>query len=220
MFVKDGNTYRKVYTRKNGSRYFMKDGKRIDFYPSYRHVIVNTKPLKDCSQDKERLPSGRCSKKCTPSRTRNPRTRRCKSSSPRRSPLRPLTSSTTSSLKTHVPRFFNLSNGNNYITIEKEKEMYEGGLRKFILDNNLRHGDIIYIGSSVKSRPEYGYYIVDIRKPNKVISNKGLYMIDPHNDELYNKVMDEYIQMLGYPVGISYRKIKNELLSHLRKITE
>lgn len=79
MFFKDRDTYRKVYNRKNGSKFFMRDGKRVDYIPSHHNVIVNTKPRKDCPLGKERLPSGRCSKKCTPPKTRNPRTKRCKS---------------------------------------------------------------------------------------------------------------------------------------------
>ena len=98
--------------------------------------------------------------------------------------------------------------------------MYESGLKKYILENRLRHGDIIYIGSSTHSRPEYGYYFVDIRKSNRVITDECLYAIDPYDDELYDEVMDNYIQMLGYPVGLSYRNIKNKIMTHLRKITE
>jgi hypothetical protein len=63
MFFKDGNTYRKVYTRKNGSKFFVRNGKRVDFFPSQRHTIVSVKLGKDCPHGKERLPSGRCSKK-------------------------------------------------------------------------------------------------------------------------------------------------------------
>ena len=98
MFVKDGNTYRKVYIRKNGSKFFVRDGKRVDLSPS--RVIVNTKPRKDCPHGKERVPSGRCSKKCTPPKTRNPRTNRCKSPARRSSS----TYTPTSSSWDNMPR--------------------------------------------------------------------------------------------------------------------
>ena len=214
MFVLDGNIYRKVSSRKKGSKFFIKNGKRVDYIPSHRHTIVSEKPRKNCPPGKERLPSGRCSKKCIPPKTRNHVTNRCKSPARRSSPPR-----SSPARRSGEPRFFDLSNGNDYITYEKEKEMYESGLKKYILENSLRHGDIIYIGSSIQSRPEYGYYFVDIRKPNRVITNEGLYAIDPYDNELYDEVMDNYIQMLGSPIGLSYHNLKQKILDHLILIT-
>ena len=76
MFIKDGTIFRKVYVRKNGTRYFVKAGKRFDVSPN--RIIVNSKPSSDCPEGKERLPSGRCVKKCVPPKKRNPQTGRCK----------------------------------------------------------------------------------------------------------------------------------------------
>ena len=89
MLVKDGNSYRKVYTRANGSKYFMKNGKRHNVSDK---DIVDVKSRKECPNGKERLPSGRCVKKCVPPKTRNPVTNRCikprmaRRAPPRRSP--------------------------------------------------------------------------------------------------------------------------------------
>ena len=78
MFVKDGKSYRKVYERKrDGSRFFLRDGKRVNVVESRQLHDIRPKPECKKSQD-ERLPSGRCSKKCKSPKSRNPKTSRCK----------------------------------------------------------------------------------------------------------------------------------------------
>lgn len=77
MFVKDGNSYRKVYKRKrDGSKFFLRDGKRVNIASSRTTYSVKPKPA--CKRGYERLPKGNCSKKCKSPRVRNPRTSRCK----------------------------------------------------------------------------------------------------------------------------------------------
>lgn len=77
MFIKDVETYRKVYTRKRDrSKFFIRGGKRVNVTPSRKTYSVKPKPR--CQSGRERLAKGRCSKKCKPPRVRNPKTSRCK----------------------------------------------------------------------------------------------------------------------------------------------
>ena len=296
MFVKDSTVYRKVYVRKNGTRYFVKAGKRVDVGQNAR--VVSTKPSSGCPDGKERLPSGRCGKKCVPPKKRNPETGRCKkprqqpsrmavrrtptpvrrSSSPVRrssSPVRPPipvrglpapvrrtpspvrgipasargiptpprrtptpprrtptpprrtptpprrtpTPPRRTPTPVRFPKLLDLSEGMYYITKGKEEKLIKEGLKKIIEEKKLATGDILYIGSSIASRPQYGYYFVDHKKANKVISDEGLYAIDPFDDELYDEVMDGYKSMLRSP-SLAYDKIKTKVMAHLRKISE
>jgi len=75
MFVKDGNVYRKVYARKDGSKFFIRDSKRVTVTKSRKMFMSKPKPK--CQMSRERIPSGYCAKKCKPTQQRRRTTSRC-----------------------------------------------------------------------------------------------------------------------------------------------
>ena len=75
MFVKDGKSYLKIYERRDQSKFFLRDGKRVDVSSSRK--IYRKKPTSSCQNGREQLNST-CSKKCKYPRIRNKKTSRCK----------------------------------------------------------------------------------------------------------------------------------------------
>lgn len=71
-FVNRNGFNYKVYTRKNGTKYFKLNGKRTDVVNNIQRDL--TKP---CPQSMDKI-NGICRKKCkSPNRTRSPRTMKC-----------------------------------------------------------------------------------------------------------------------------------------------
>ena len=223
MFVLDGNVYRKVYTRKNSTKYYIKDGKRITISSS--RTTVTTKPRVSCKEGYERV-NGKCLKKCIPPKRRNPETNRCKKPQMTRrspSPLQPSPrqpsprrSPTPRRSPQRNARFFDLSN-NRYVIPDGGSIRMIQKMIKFINENNLKDGDILFIGHENISQVAKGFYFVDHSKEYNFMSLDGLYYIDDWNEGQYNYVMENYKKAIKIP-NVSYDSIKNRIFTIISKL--
>ena len=244
MYVKVGNIYYKVYERKNGSRFYNKDRKRVSI--SQNRQVVPVKPSQECPNGKERLPSGRCVKKCVPPKIRNPATNRCKSPSrpSRRAPVRryvpvqryvqvrssapvgssslvrrsspsrrsaPSRRSSPSSQVRSVHRspvrqakFIKLARAGHYIIPSGQTKNVIAKMTRYIKDNKLKNGDVLFIGHENLSYLPRGFYFVDHSKPDKVVNYDGtdfglsFYSVNS-TDSSYYMTMEKYKKIIGIP---------------------
>ena len=65
----------------------------------------------------------------------------------------------------------------NYLIIQV---LTDKQIKEYIKDKNLITGDIINVGTTYESRPEYGVGVVDLNIPGKIIVTEDFYSYSPH----------------------------------------